>query len=131
MKVSRQVMTGKQWLTIEDWLECSLPLCSLDIKHDGKMEKSKADVVQTVFVSPRLGGSVLASGESQECLHFSIFPEVLPLLLYVEALEDNETLLIEDARQIGRIIDPQNKSVFETLNTPSKVCFRLKFDEIN
>lgn len=29
------------------------------------MEKSKSNVVQTVFVSPRLGGNVLRSGESQ------------------------------------------------------------------
>lgn len=62
----------------------------------------------------------------------SIFPEVLPILLYVEALEDNESLLVEDARQIGRIIDPNNKSVFETMTEPNKVYYinidRMKED---
>lgn len=58
-------MSGKQWLTIEDWLECNLPLCSLDIRHEGKIERSKQDAVQTVFVSPKLGGQVLGIGESQ------------------------------------------------------------------
>lgn len=58
-------MTGKQWLTIEDWLECGLPLCSLEVKHEGKIERSKQEVVQTVFVSPRLGGNVLYNGSSQ------------------------------------------------------------------
>lgn len=43
-------------------------------------------------------------GFAQECLHFSIFPEILPVLLHVEALEDNESILIEDARQIGQIM---------------------------
>lgn len=60
-------MTGKQWLTIEDWLECGLPLCSLEVKHEGKIERSKQEVVQTVFVSPRLGGNVLYNGSSQVC----------------------------------------------------------------
>ena len=60
-----KVMTGKQWLTIEDWLECSLPLCALDVKHEGKIERTKPDVIQTVFVSSRMGGNVLHNGKSQ------------------------------------------------------------------
>ncbi|XP_037036217.1 uncharacterized protein LOC119074301 isoform X2 [Bradysia coprophila] len=125
IRISRQVMTGKQWLTIEDWLECGLPLCSLEVKHEGKIERSKQEVVQTVFVSPRLGGNVLHSGSSQECIHFSTFPEILATLLYVEALEDNEAILIENARQLTRIMDPKNKSVLETLECPRKVSLVL------
>lgn len=60
----------------------------------------------------------------QECIHFSTYPEILATLLYVEALEDNETILIENARQLTRIMDPKNKSVVETLE-PRKVSLVL------
>lgn len=65
IKISRKVMSAKQWLTIEDWLECGLPLCPLEIKHGGRIERTQENIVQAVFTSPRLGGSVLSSGNSQ------------------------------------------------------------------
>lgn len=65
MKVSRKVFSGKQWLTIEDWLECSIPLCALEVKHEGRIERSHDNVVQTVFASSRLGGDFLSNGWSQ------------------------------------------------------------------
>lgn len=65
LKISRKVFSGKQWLTIEDWLECSIPLCALDVKHEGRIERSHDTIVQTVFASPRLGGDILSSGWSQ------------------------------------------------------------------
>lgn len=67
MKVSRKVFSGKQWLTIEDWLECAIPLCALDVKHEGRIERSPDNVVQTIFASARLGGDFLSSGWSQVC----------------------------------------------------------------
>lgn len=68
MKVSRKVFSGKQWLTIEDWLECAIPLCALQVKHEGRIERSQDNVVQTIFASARLGGDFLSSGWSQVCL---------------------------------------------------------------
>lgn len=67
MKVSRKVFSGKQWLTIEDWLECTVPLCALEVKHEGRIERSEDNVVQTVFASSRLGGDFLSNGWSQVC----------------------------------------------------------------
>lgn len=63
--VSRKVFSGKQWLTIEDWLECTLQLCPLEIRHDSRIERTHDDVVQTVFASSRIGGNFLAGGWSQ------------------------------------------------------------------
>lgn len=116
-------MTGKQWLTIEDWLECTLPLCSLNIKHDGRFDRAKADdtTIQTVFVSARVGGDVLSKGASQESIIMTQFPELLAVLIYVEALEDNEALIIENARQVSRIINTKDKVIFEQLEEPQKV----------
>lgn len=67
MKVSRKVFSGKQWLTIEDWLECTVPLCALEVKHEGRIERSEDNVVQTVFANSRLGGDFLSNGWSQVC----------------------------------------------------------------
>lgn len=67
IKVSRKVFSGKQWLTIEDWLECAIPLCALEVKHEGRIERSQDNVVQTIFASARLGGDFLSSGWSQVC----------------------------------------------------------------
>lgn len=111
-------MTGKQWLTIDDWLECGLPICSLEIKHEGRLERAAADSAQTIFSSQRIGGTVLRNGNSQECIQLSTFPELLVILLHVESLEDNEAITIQGARQISRIIDPKNKSFFEKLEKP-------------
>lgn len=71
MKVSRKVFSGKQWLTIEDWLECTIPLCALDVKHESRIERSHDNVVQTVFASSRLGGDFLSNGWSQVCIKFN------------------------------------------------------------
>lgn len=67
IKVSRKVFSGKQWLTIEDWLECAIPLCALEVKHEGRIERSQDNVVQTIFASARLGGDFLSNGWSQVC----------------------------------------------------------------
>lgn len=58
-------MTSKEWLTIEDWLECSLPLCPLQIKHEGKLERTEPDSIQLCFASPKIGGDVLSDGNTQ------------------------------------------------------------------
>ncbi|XP_055607530.1 uncharacterized protein LOC129755186 isoform X2 [Uranotaenia lowii] len=120
LKVSRKVMTGKQWLTIEDWLECGLPLCDVEIKHEGRLDKASSDTMQTVFSSARLGGDALSAGDSQESLQFFTFPELLAVLLYVEALEDNESLQIENAHHMSRIIEPKGRALFERIEQPKK-----------
>lgn len=114
-------MTGKQWLTIEDWLECTLPLMPLEIRHDGRIERAKPEVMQNVFVSNRLGGKVLSNGNNQEAILLLTCPELLTALVYVEALEDNEALIVENARQVCKIVDPKNKAFVEYLDEPQLV----------
>lgn len=58
----------------------------------------------------------------QECLEFSLFPELIATLLYVEALEDNEVVFVENVRQFNRILTDSNKQPFlENLEQPKKV----------
>nr|XP_033331431.1 uncharacterized protein LOC117223321 isoform X3 [Megalopta genalis] len=95
--ISRQVMTSKQWLTIEDWLESNVPLCPLMIRHEGRLER----------VEP----------ETKIATH----PEMLAAILSVEALEDNEALIVEGVRHVSRINDPRNRATFEALPKPNVV----------
>ena len=62
---SRQVMTSKEWLTIEDWLESGQALCPLAIRHEGRLERAENNFLNICFTSSRLGGHVLADGHSQ------------------------------------------------------------------
>ncbi|XP_044751105.1 uncharacterized protein LOC123311286 isoform X2 [Coccinella septempunctata] len=124
IKIMRQVMNGKEWLTIEDWLECSLPLCSVQIKHDGKLERAEANALKICFCSSKIGENVLNEGASQESINLITFPEILSTLLNVEALEDNEVLTIENVRHITRINDPKHKATLEKLEYPytTSIC---------
>lgn len=49
-------------------------------------------------------------------------PELLTLMLSVEALEDNEVVTVHGARQIGRITSPKRSAaLFEKLDNPKTV----------
>lgn len=84
VQVSRKVFSGKQWLTIEDWLECTIPLCPMEIRHESRIERSPDDIVQTVFASSRIGGDFLSAGWSQVNSHpeKSTFPITEHLLTH-------------------------------------------------
>lgn len=66
-----QVMTAKQWLTIEDWLESNVPLCPLTIRHEGRLERIEAEVkvLQVCFANAKVGGGVLDGDITQETVH--------------------------------------------------------------
>lgn len=114
-------MSSKEWLTIEDWIECSLPLCSLQIRHEGKMDRIETDCLQICFSSSKVGGQVLSEGNSQESVTLVTFPELLCVLLNVEALEDNEVLTVERVRHISKIIDPKKRACLEKIENPQQV----------
>ncbi|XP_050456285.1 uncharacterized protein LOC126854010 isoform X6 [Cataglyphis hispanica] len=121
--ISRQVMTSKQWLTIEDWLESNVPLCPLMIRHEGRLERIEMEskVLQVCFVNAKIGGGVLDGDITQETIHVATHPEMLAAILSVEALEDNEVLIIEGVRHISRINDPRHKAIFESISKPNMV----------
>ncbi|XP_076271229.1 uncharacterized protein LOC143203021 isoform X4 [Rhynchophorus ferrugineus] len=120
-RVLRQVMSSKEWLTIDDWLECSLPLCPLSIRHDGKLDRADNDTLQICFCSPKIGGNVLEGDSTQESITFSTVPELLVMLLNTEALEDNEVVTVDKVRQISRIKNPKYKASVEFLEDPREI----------
>lgn len=121
--ISRQVMTSKQWLTIEDWLESNVPLCPLMIRHEGRLDRIEPEtkVLRVCFASAKFGGGVLDGDVTQETVHIITHPEMLVAILSVEALEDNEVLIVEGVRHISRINDPRNRAIFEPLAKPNIV----------
>lgn len=55
-------------------------------------------------------------------MEFSLFPELIAILLYVEALEDNEVVFVENVRQFNRIsMDANKRPYLESLDQPKKV----------
>lgn len=58
-------MSGKQWLTINDWMESCLPLCPITIRNDGSLNDVEPQCLRICFSSPKIGGSVLGDGISQ------------------------------------------------------------------
>ncbi|CAH1104562.1 unnamed protein product [Psylliodes chrysocephalus] len=121
MKILRQVMGSKEWLTIEDWLECNLPLCSLKIRHDGKLDRPEEECLQICFSSAKVGGNVLSNGYTQECINLATAPELLTILLNVESLEDNEVLTVEGVRQVSRMVDPKHRAFLEKFERPNEM----------
>ncbi|XP_046652898.1 uncharacterized protein LOC124343574 isoform X5 [Daphnia pulicaria] len=139
---ARQVMSGREWCTLEEWLQCRRPLCPLVVRHDGRVEypspTSSSDLspsslsnninnnrptvgqsteppagIRVCFASRRIGGTFLDDGTSQECAAFSSHPELLSLLPYVESLEDNEAITASGLCTYSIIHDLKNKAVFD------------------
>lgn len=93
-----QVMSGREWCTLEEWLQCRRPLCPLVVRHDGRVEypspTSSSDLspsslsnninnnrptvgqsteppagIRVCFASRRIGGTFLDDGTSQVKTH--------------------------------------------------------------
>lgn len=98
----------------------------MDVKHESRLENAPEATAQVIFSQPAVGSTVLLNGTSQEATSVITHPELLILVLFVESLEDNEALLVENVLQVSRIIDPKNKAIIEKLQKPrlksSMVC---------
>lgn len=57
----------------------------------------------------------------QESLSMFMMPELLPAMLSVEALEDNEVLKVEGVRMFSRISEKKQKTKIELLDQPKSV----------
>lgn len=56
-----------------------------------------------------------------------MMPELLPAMLSVEALEDNEVLKVEGVRLFSRICDKRQKTKVELLEEPKTVKNILRY----
>ncbi|CAB3359259.1 Hypothetical predicted protein [Cloeon dipterum] len=104
ISASRRVLTSTKWLTVEDWLESDLPLCPVMVRHQPRPERvPEPSALVLAPCDSHVGLDVLGEGFSPECRLLIGQPETLVLLLFFEALEDNETLLLEGASRTARL----------------------------
>lgn len=57
-------MSSAQWLTLEDWLNCKLPLCPLLIRNQGDVNSVGTDHIVLCSTRNRIGSTVLSDGNS-------------------------------------------------------------------
>lgn len=53
---------------------------------------------------------------------------MIAAILSVEALEDNEALVVENVRRISIINDPHNRAIFEAVPKPNTVIDYIDYD---
>ncbi|KAJ3044297.1 hypothetical protein HDV00_002617 [Rhizophlyctis rosea] len=84
------------WKTLTD-----LPLRNVKVRADGMIEDEGRDIVQMDFANSFIGGGVLGHGAVQEEIRFIINPELLASRLFVEELDDNESLVMIGAQRFS------------------------------
>lgn len=102
IRLCRQVLSPRTKLSLPSWLCNTKTLCPLAVRAYGNIEDSEPQMIKACFCSKRIGGNVLLGGDNQESLIFCRMPELLSLLCFVEALDDNEALFVEGVTVTGK-----------------------------
>ena len=84
-----QVMSGRDWCSLDQWLACRRPLCPVAVRHDDLASASLASAsaspapLQVCFASRRLGGRVLEDGATQVSFYsiFSLYDITRPFVI--------------------------------------------------
>ncbi|KAF6778510.1 hypothetical protein AHF37_02293 [Paragonimus kellicotti] len=84
-----------------NWAEsvCSFDQLRIHISSTGTVEEAGPDTLQVDFANRYLGGGVLNSGCVQEEIMFVLRPELLAACLFMERLDDDETVIVEGVEQ--------------------------------
>jgi len=75
-------------------VSASLPLCPIELHPSGTIEDDGYGMLQIDFANRFLGGGVLTRGCVQEEIRMTICPESLAGLLFVEVMEEHESVTI-------------------------------------
>ncbi|KAK2950414.1 Dicer [Blattamonas nauphoetae] len=76
------------------WSSSMKELCRLVVDLDGKIEDTPPSCYKVDFANKVLGGGVLTHGCVQEEILFTLAPEYLTAMLFLEELDSNEAALI-------------------------------------
>ena len=98
---------------VPNWGKSKKRMSKLHITSEGSIETEGQGMLQVDFANKFVGGGVLTFGMAQEEIRFSICPELLVSLLFTEALEDNEVLLMLGAEQFSQYKGYSNTFTFE------------------
>ncbi|CAI7860045.1 unnamed protein product, partial [Closterium sp. NIES-53] len=99
---------GGSWGTLppppgaDFWGTRRIPLCALVVHERGTIEDDGTGCVQVDFANAFLGGGTLGSGCVQEEIRFVICPELIVGMLFLPAMENNETIEIVGPERFTR-----------------------------
>ena len=93
--ILQRVVLRKQndmnWLNLE---QSNKPLCTFNINHHQKIEETSQKYARVDFANCYLGGGVLNTGCVQEEIMFTVCPELIVAMLFMEKMDDNEAIII-------------------------------------
>nr|XP_054771282.1 uncharacterized protein LOC129279206 [Lytechinus pictus] len=98
---TRKVLARDEMPMLETWKDSRLQLCPLVVRPDGSIEEAGSSSLQVDFANEYIGGGVLESGCVQEEIRFSICPELLVSLIFMESMEENEAISIGGFEQFS------------------------------
>ena len=89
----RRVVSENQfdWLNLE---QSSKPLCTFNADHKTKIEETNQKYARVDFANSYLGGGVLNTGCVQEEIMFTVCPDLIVAMLFMERMDDNEAIII-------------------------------------
>ncbi|XP_069104983.1 uro-adherence factor A-like [Argopecten irradians] len=97
----RQVITREEMPTMDSWLNCDLSLCPLKVYEDGVIEDAGCQAVEVDFANKYIGGGVLGRGRVQEEIRFTVCPELIGSMLFMEYMDENEAIIIKGFEQFS------------------------------
>ncbi|OWF51527.1 uncharacterized protein LOC110449053 [Mizuhopecten yessoensis] len=97
----RQVITREEMPTMDSWLNCDQRLCPLRVYEDGVIEDAGCEAVEVDFANKYIGGGVLGRGRVQEEIRFTVCPEMIASMLFMECMEENEAIIIKGYEQFS------------------------------
>lgn len=97
----RIVLNESDCLTLQALQKCEKVLCPFILKDDGLIEDTGSNTLQIDFANEFLGGGVLGGGRVQEEIRFSICPELLSSMLFMESMANNEAVIIQGFEQFS------------------------------
>ncbi|KAK3092578.1 hypothetical protein FSP39_004576 [Pinctada imbricata] len=104
----RQVVPREELPTLDSWLNCKAELCPLIVHHEGFIEDSVPEAVEVDFANRFIGGGVLGMGKVQEEIRFTVCPELVSAMLFMERMEENEAIIIQGYEQFSDTIGYSN-----------------------
>ncbi|XP_061171458.1 uncharacterized protein LOC133180985 [Saccostrea echinata] len=101
IRFHRQVIPYEELPTIDTWLNSDCDLCPFSVQHEGQIEDSVPEAIEVDFANKYIGGGVLGRGRVQEEIRFTVCPELLSSMLFMEHMDDNEAIIIQGYEQFS------------------------------
>ncbi|XP_052245457.1 uncharacterized protein LOC127854454 isoform X2 [Dreissena polymorpha] len=98
---ARQVIKPEELPTLDTWLNCSSPLCPVVVHEEGLIEDAGCHTIEVDFANRHVGGGVLNKGRVQEEIRFTVCPELLVSILFMEEMAENEAIIISGFGQFS------------------------------